>query len=263
MSYKLVAIDLDGTLLDDRCQISEYTKRVLLNLKEEGVKIILASGRPYQSMLQFAKELDLNTPLIVNNGALIKQPDENIISQEFIPSSIAERLLSYARREDLHISFYFPDRICVADITEKADVHIKEEKVDPQPVGDLAETLNGNLINILFNVDSYRIEKVVIDLKERFADELSIAQTTDNYIDIMAANVTKGAALEDLMDQYHLNSTQVLTFGNNYNDLSMLELADCGVAMDNAPDEVKQSADRIAKDNNQDGVALILEELFF
>ncbi|AGB41734.1 HAD-superfamily hydrolase, subfamily IIB [Halobacteroides halobius DSM 5150] len=259
---KVVAIDLDGTLLNDKGEITEYTKEVLLRLKEKGIKIILASGRPYQSMLNFAQELNLDMPLISNNGALVKRPDGKILAQEFISDKLALEVLAYANQEGLHLSFYFPESICVEKITKKVDVHIKEEGVVPKAVGDLRETLEQNLINILFNIKQVEMDKVVTDLKEEFASSLSIAQTADNYIDIMACGVSKGSALEKLLPKYQLDTAKLISFGNNYNDLSMLELADCGVAMANAPKAIKDKADKVAKDNDQDGVAIMLEKIF-
>ncbi|GAB6138279.1 hypothetical protein JCM15060_14680 [Halanaerobaculum tunisiense] len=179
-------------------------------------------------MLKFAIELDLMTPLISNNGVLVKKPNQEMIAQKFIAPEIANRLLEHAQDKELHISFYFPDCICVEEITEKADVHIKEEKVMPKAVGDLAKTLDKDLINVLFNIASDLINQVVADL----------------------------------LDQYQISPQEVISFGNNYNDVTMIELAGCGVAMTNAPAEVKEAADKVAKDNDQAGVAIMLEKIF-
>ncbi|MBM7556294.1 HAD family hydrolase [Halanaerobacter jeridensis] len=260
--YKLVVLDLDGTLLTNDSIISSYSKEILLDLAAQDVKIILASGRPYQSMLAFAKELELNTPLIANNGALIKRPSGEVLAQNFIEVELAEQILNYAKQRDLHISFYFTDQICVEEITDKADVHIEEEKVMPQAVGDLKKRLDEPPINILFNIDKKIMRKTVRDLKKRFGESLSIVQTTENYIDVTGQNVNKGVGLKALLKKYNLSPQDVVSFGNNYNDLDMLELADLGVVTDNAPQEVKEQADMVTVSNEEHGVAKALEKIF-
>ena len=260
--YKLVILDLDGTLLSNDSTISSYSKEILLDLAAQDVKIVLASGRPYQSMLAFAEELKLNTPLIANNGALIKRPSGEVLAQNFIEVELAEQILNYAKQRDLHISFYFSDQICVEEITDKADVHIEEEKVMPQAVGDLKKKLDQAPINILFNLESDLMHQTVEELKEKFGKELSIAQTTSNYIDVTGQNVNKGVGLKTLLEKYNLSAEEVVAFGNNYNDIAMLKTAGLGVVTANAPSEIKEEADMVTASNEEHGVAKALEKIF-
>ena len=259
--YKLVVLDLDGTLLNNDSKISSYSKKVLLELVAKDIKVVLASGRPYQSMLPFAEELNLKTPLISNNGALIKRPSGETIEEKFIDTEYAKDIVDYAKNRGLHVSVYFPDQICVERITKRADVHIKEEKVRPQAVGNLKQELDRAPINILFNIDENLMLKTIRDLDKQFGSDVSIAQTSDNYIDIMGQNVNKGLGVKFLLKEYNLNLEEVIAFGNNYNDLEMIELAGCGVVTDNAPAEIKDEADRVTTSNQEDGVAKVLAEL--
>lgn len=260
--YKLVVLDLDGTLLNDNALISNYNKELLFDLAAQDVKIILASGRPYQSMLKFAEELKLDTPLVANNGALIKRPKGEVVAQQGIELDLAEEIIDYANKRNLHISFYFADRICVEEINDKADVHIEEEKVMPQAVGDLRGVLKEEPINILFNLEPEKMKQTVKELEDKFGQQVSIAQTTSNYIDVTGQNVNKGTGVERLLDKYNLSASEVAAFGNNYNDLAMLKLADLGVVTANAPQEIKEKADMVTKSNEEDGVAKALEEIF-
>ena len=260
--YKLVVLDLDGTLLNEQSMISKYNKKILFDLAAQDVKIILASGRPYQSMLKFAEELELNSPLIANNGALIKRPRGEIVAQQGIETSLAEEIIDYANKFDLHISFYFPNQICVEEINDKADVHIEEEKVMPQAVGDLKETLEQPPINILFNLERERMQQTVMKLEEKFGEQVSIAQTTSNYIDVTGQNVNKGTGLEILLKKYNISTAEVVAFGNNYNDLALLKMAGLGVVTANAPQDIKEESDMETLSNEEHGVGKALEELF-
>ncbi len=260
--YKLVALDMDGTLLNDKHQISKYTKEVLLKLYNKGVKIVLASGRPYQSMNLFVEELGIEIPLIATNGSLVKSSAGEIISQETIDLNATCRLLDHAKINGLYTSLYFHDSICVEKITEKTDVHFKIERVEPKLVDDLSQVLDREPINILFSIDNDVMEETIIKLESDFSDSVCVVQSSERHIDIMGKDITKGFGLHKLLEEYGLEAKDVVAFGNNFNDVAMLEEAGCGIAMANSATGVKEKADMIAGNNNEDGVAVMLEEIF-
>ena len=260
--YKLIALDMDGTLLNNEHKLTRYTKEILLKIYNKGIKIVLASGRPYQSMNLFVKELGFEIPLIATNGSLVKSSTGEIIAQETIPTDDVYQLLNYTKENDIYTSLYFHDSICIDRITEKSDVHFKIEMVEPRVVGDLNTVLDREPINILLSINEESMKGIITELEEGFSKRLCVVQSSDSHIDIMAKDITKGFGLHKLLEKYGLETEDVIAFGNNFNDLAMLEEAGCGVAMANAPQGVKERADKIAGDNNEDAVAIMLEEIF-
>ncbi|MFW6270581.1 MAG: Cof-type HAD-IIB family hydrolase [Bacillota bacterium] len=259
--YKLVALDVDGTLLNEKHQISKRSKKVIKKLIDSGVKIVLASGRPYLSLIKIAEELKLSTPLISNNGALVKFQNGEIILYKYISAENAKALLAYARKKELYTTFYFPERLCVDKLTKEAKLHLEVEGIKPVEVGDLARVVDQKPIAIHFKEEVEKIEALVKDLKEKFGDCLSVMQSAVSHIDVMHSSVSKGRALEATIKRLNIKAEEVISFGNSFNDLEMLEAAGCGVAVANSPAGVKEKADKITLSNREDGVAVILEDL--
>ena len=261
MNYKLVAIDMDGTLLNDQHKISDKNKEVIYKLANRGVNFILASGRSYQSLHPYTKELDVYLPLITANGALIKSSlDDKVYYKCDISLDKAQEIIDYGIEHDYSLSLYYEDEI--KTIGKRLREQILElEGIKSEVLGKNIN-LNREPIKIIYSSDPERIKKAEEFLINKYRDDLYITRSNDIYLEIMDLDVSKGNALNYMIEKMNISAQEVIAIGNNFNDIAMFDVAGLAVAMENAPQKVKEKSDYVTKDNNQDGVAVLLEDIF-
>jgi Cof subfamily protein (haloacid dehalogenase superfamily) len=264
MTYKMIVLDMDDTLLRDDHTISERTKKALMEAQKQGVKVILASGRPTYGMNQVAKELNLEeygSFILSFNGAKIinMQTKEEHFSST-LPPEMVHRLYELSQTEGVGIHTYVGDWI----ITENEHPFtLKEGEITGLPikkVDSFIEAVSEPVVKVLMVEDPEKLIKVEEKLKNEFADSLSIMRSKPYFLEFLEAGVTKGSSLNALIKTLGIKREEVIAIGDSYNDLAMIEFAGLGVAMGNAPDDIKEIADYVTDSNMNDGVAKVVEE---
>lgn len=258
--FKVVALDLDGTLLNNDCSLSEESKKVIRRLGEKGLDFILASGRPFCSMLPFAEELRIRLPLITTNGALVKSVTGNdYCKKNWIPRELVRTVLDFALARQVGIIIYGEEKTYSfnRDLAEKQR-HI--EQINVEVITEFNP--RSKVLKIVFYGSPETNRELGNALASRFGNQLSITQSHEQYLEVMKKGVSKGQALQEFLTKLGIYREQLIVFGNGLNDLSMFSIAGFSVAMDNSPDELKQEADFVCKSNLEDGVAHTLKLLF-
>jgi Cof subfamily protein (haloacid dehalogenase superfamily) len=258
--YKIVVVDLDGTLLDNEHLISEKTKKVIRGLAGRSVAFILASGRPFCSMLPYAEELQLKLPLIAVNGALIKAvANENFCKTTFIPGKLAEQVINFGREHHGNLTIYGEAENYAFD-RASAQRQLELERIKVKVIDEFNPEIK--VFKIVFYASPEVNREMAQTIRKRFGAQVYITQSDGIYLEIMNQGVSKGNALRHLLAELKISRDEVVVFGNGLNDLSMFSVAGFAVAMGNSPDEVKQKADFVTKSNVEDGVAYALQMLF-
>lgn len=257
MKYKLIALDVDGTLLNDQYVLTEQTKQTIREVHEAGSEIVLCTGRAPASTLPILQELGLEGTMITHNGAATVHADERgqTLVHEFSFSLEAiHPMLDYARREGIHFDVCTPFNMYIERIGEYEKQMYKKFLINPKLVTDVAEL---GLPIVKFTLFS---QPEVLDRVQREWDEqklygdLRMIRSGDLFIDVMSAEANKGNALRALAESLAIDSGEIMAIGNYYNDLEMMAYAGLGIAVDNSPEDVKASANAITASNNEDGV---------
>ena len=261
MKIKLVACDLDGTLLTDELKISRRTAETIRRAQAAGVKFCIATGRMFRSALRFAEELALDTPLIAYNGALLKdvRTGEVYFSQP-MELTAAREVLDFARNNGLYVQKYIDDQLYVEKINEQAASYSYKVRVEAKEQGPDFYRLDTPPDKLLFIVEPARRQAIIEELLGLFAGRASITSSSPRFVEVLNHNVSKGAALCLLARLFSLNPEEVMACGDSHNDLEMLTYAGVSVAMGNAEAPVKSAADFVTAGNEADGVALALEK---
>lgn len=267
MNYKLVVTDMDGTLLNDDHEVSRKNKDALKKVIDSGKHVAIATGRIYTAARVYAKTLELVTPIICCNGAIIKNlEDDTILYGNPIDDDLCRKVIDICYDEDVYFHFYSEDTIIgqvlknkllffsewtktlkeedrlKVDIVEDAMAWIGTDKVYKFSIqDDDQERLNriGRRIRRELNVDAYK--------------------SYYNMLDVMSKGVSKGNAILKLAEIMDINSDEIIAIGDNENDISMMHAAGLGVAMENADEKIKIEANFITDTNNNDGVAKVIE----
>jgi len=258
---KLLAVDLDHTLLNEEHAISRRNKEAITKAMSLGVNVMICTGRMFRSALPFAQALGLKGPLVSYNGALVKDiATGRELYHEPLPADLAKQLLALARREKIHANFYYQDELYFEAWTREAEFYLAQVKVPWQEVGDLESFFPGPPTKLLFVMDEEKVKEMWQRLGQEYQGRLNVTVSESRYLEFLSPKVNKGRALSALMDMWQLQQDEVMAIGDSFNDLEILRTAGLAVAMGNAPDPVKEAADFVTRSNREDGVAVAIEK---
>ena len=265
-SYKIVFCDIDGTLLDSRKRIRTKTKEVIRRLNEKSVPFVLISARMPPSIERIQKRIGCKAPIISYGGALIRDENGKTILDKSLP--LSEAVVVRERIHELFpdvISYTFSNDSWITDKDDgTAALYLEKETTALRPlVGQPEKVLNLDdpVHKILCTGEEIAMDELQMRLSREFP-ECACLKSLPRYLEIMSAEVSKSKAADFLCASLGLTRENAIAFGDNYNDVDMLEFAGLGVAMGNAPDIVKERADMVAPSNDEEGVRKVLEKLF-
>lgn len=264
MTYKMVVLDLDDTLLQDDQTISAKTKLALFAAQESGVKVVLASGRPTFGMLDIAKELRLKefgSFILSFNGAKIIDcsTDEEIFSSTLAPRTVHE-LYDLSSREEVLIHTYIGSEIIAETANPFTDIEGELTGMEIKLVDSFKEAVTEPVVKALMLAEPGKLAEVEKKLQKELEGELSVMRSKPFFLEFTNDGVTKATSLDHLIRQLGIKREEVIAIGDSYNDLAMIEFAGLGVAMGNAPADIKAKADYITDTNMNDGVAKVVEQ---
>ncbi len=260
MQYRLIAIDVDGTLLDDEHRLRPRVRRAIREAADAGAEIVLCTGRSPASTLPLLEELGLQGLVITHNGAaIVESRNLKVLHRTTLSPEAAAPYLAYCRERDLHF-----------DINTVFDVYV-EKDLPPEalevygryflrPIVRKEPVLPDNTIKITV-YGPKEVMDATQDEWARWSYGLLMNRSDRTFIDLQHPEATKGLALKRLAELRGLNRREVLAIGNYYNDIGMLQYAGWGVAVANSPEEVRRAADEVTVSNNEDAVAVVLERL--
>lgn len=259
--YQIVFSDIDGTLLTDRHQVGEYTKRCIQGLVSEGIPFVLVSARMPKSVYAIQKEIGIRGPIAAFSGGLILDMEGRTAYSVGIERKLAievhDRICE--RWGDIACDTYSFDRWITDDIAH-CRVVLEAEITGMVPEQGTIEELipEGEMVHkFLCMGEPEQILDLELHMKKWYPD-LAVGRSTPNYLEIMNGQATKGHVVEMLSEIMGISTEDTIAFGDNFNDMDMLGTAGVGVAMGNAPEDVKQSADMVTKSNNEEGIAWVL-----
>jgi Cof subfamily protein (haloacid dehalogenase superfamily) len=258
---KLVAIDLDGTLLNDKRQIPGETIEAIQMVQRQGVIVTLASGRSFCSVLSYARQLNIEVPLITHCGAYVTDvKEETIVIKKRMDFSKAKKIISLFEEKDYYIKVYCNNMFFVQEATPKTVEFSVNFDIPYTVVGrKQLKTLKETPFRIVLQDEPERIQYAKEQLSQ-WKDVVTVFQDSPRGLEIVDAKVSKGLALRALCQKFDIPTSKVLAIGNEGNDISMLRVAGLGIAMGNASAELKCHADVITKSNLERGVEYALRK---
>lgn len=268
MKYKLIALDLDGTLKNSNNEVSERTKTALMKAQELGAKIVLASGRPTYGLRKESVLLELDKYegfLLSFNGARVSsvKSEETIFEQTLSVEQIRQ---AYDRSKEFNLACLTYDGEYV--VSEDIDDHYVQyeysiNNMAGKKIDSFKDYVKEPVNKVLLTGEPDYVGSILDDFKEPFGDELSIYRSAPFFVEIMAQGIDKAASLDRLVKHMGIKREEVIAFGDGYNDLSMIEYAGMGISMANGVDEVRKKADFVTLSNDEDGIAYALEKFLF
>ncbi len=275
---KAILMDIDGTLTNSKKEIPTRTKETLLRLQKNGVKLILASGRPTSGLMKYAKELEMDEHdglLVSFNGSrVVNAQTQEILFNQTMSVEDGKAVLNHLKKFDkLRPMIDKDDYMYVEDVYD-CDIQIKgytlnviqyESRGNGYKLAeksDLAEFVDYELNKILTFSDPEYLQEHYQEMMEPFKDTLSCMFTGPFYFEYTAKGIDKAKALDVVLPSLGFKRENLIAFGDGQNDQSMIVYAGVGVAMANAVDSLKEVADEMTLSNEEDGIAVTLEKYF-
>ncbi|OAB40223.1 Cof-type HAD-IIB family hydrolase [Paenibacillus antarcticus] len=263
MNYRMIVLDLDDTLLCDDHTISPRTKKALMDAQEAGVKVVLASGRPTFAMTHIAKELELEkygSFILSFNGAQIRNctTNELLFSSTLTPET-AHELYHISKKEEVGIHTYVGDDIVTPANNEYTDI---EAQITGMPIVEEVDFINAiqePVVKVLMVDSPERLVILEKKMQQQLEGKLNVVRSKPFFLEFTEAGVDKGTSLHHLIKKLDIQQDEVIAIGDSYNDLAMIKFAGLGVAMGNAPDDIKEIANYVTDTNMEDGVAKVVE----
>lgn len=286
--YKLIAIDLDGTLLNSYGQVSEKNKNAIQKARNEGAQIVLASGRSTNSVKNIASDLQIENYIICGNGSLIYDLQKNeIIYDKFIDKKKVLQIIKICEENSIYYNIYTENMVIAKTLSNNVLFYHQENASKPenkktkinlvQDIYQYVQQVEGqNVLKItISDSDNIIFNSIIRKLREiKNIDVLDVAHMSRKmiksgtqdvsieyfYTEITNENVDKWYAIEHLMGIMKVKKEEVMAIGDNVNDKIMIQNAGMGIAMGNSAPYVKEVAHEVVANNNEDGVAEAIEK---
>lgn len=266
MTYRLIVSDMDGTLLRSDHTISEYTREVIHDISDRGIDFMLATGRIFGGASHFAKELGLNTPILACNGALIKDMEGKVFSKRPIAPESLVRVFDLLTRNQCYFHFYgeenFYTRKFWDEWTTFYDFNKKLPEKDRFPMIEVPRPSDiipkDQILKVLVHCEGETNRRNLFQQLSEIP-HISITSSWSNSFDICAEQVNKSSAIAQYAVKQGISPAEIVCFGDNCNDMDMLQYAGLSIAVGNSVPELKEIAKIVTETNDQDGVARAIQ----
>ncbi len=271
LKYKLICIDMDGTLLSDKHEVPELNKEMIKEATKQGVKIAITTGRIFTSAKRYSDLIGTDTPIIASNGAYIREKDKDeVIYESNLSKEQFYKILEVIKKYNLNVYFNTCDTMITesvipdnhayktmdADLAEEYKIKFKENA----EFDKVFDEFNGKILKAICIVDQNKeaLNKAKEEMQKY--DDLEVVSSWHNNFEVMPKGTSKGNAVKILAQMLGIDREEVICIGDSENDLSMIKYAGLGVAMGNALDIVKENADYITDTNSEAGVGKVIQK---
>ena len=263
--YKIIALDMDGTLLNDEKKVTDRTKEALKLAREKGVKVVLSSGRPLEGLERYLNELELiddNEYVLSYNGCLVQETkSRDIICERGLKGEDLHYAYNISKELGVNIHAFSPERgLITPKISKYTEVEADINGIDINICDFDKVGSDENIVKIMYIDEPEVLDAAIEKLPKEIYEKYYVAKSTPYFFEIINKNGNKGVGLKALADHLNVSKDEVIAVGDAGNDLAMIEYAGLGVAMGNATDEVKEASSFITKSNKEDGVAYVIEK---
>ena len=261
MQYKLLALDMDGTLLNSEKQISERNLSAVKQAESLGVKVVISTGRPVEAVEKYMEILEPKAPVVAYHGAIIVNPeDKGVLYQKSLRKEDALLIMECGKSLDASQCIWSNGKLYTLDdsyyVRQYAE-HVGADYIIQEEMGVLAKQ---GITKILWNDKPEQTTMNLEKVKKIIKGEIAFTTSSPQFLEFVDWQVSKGNALAFLGKYFDIQASEMIAIGDEMNDESMLKYAGLGVAMENASYTVKSFADYVTLSNNDDGVAHVIEK---
>lgn len=261
MAYKLMAVDVDGTLLDSSSSLTEETKKAIKIGVEKGLIFTISTGRPIQGVEPLIKKLGLDSdlPFITYNGAMVVMgKSREILYEQRLSAEDTLNIISLGEKFGSTVMIWTDNKLYVKKLDERVRKYQEISGVEPILINDIGEIVKNGVTKLLWYDEIERIEEYEKNVGEFLSSNVNYHTSRPMFLEFVDKNASKAIAMEKLGEHYGIKREEMIAVGDGSNDLSMIAYAGLGVAMANAKEIIKEKADYITLSNDENGVAQVI-----
>ena len=263
--YKLLAVDCDGTLLNDNKKIGSKTVELLKQAKNRGLKIVLATSKSFFAVKKYLNELELldgeQYTIAFNSAYVINNDETKCLENSTLSKEAIRKIIDYGRQFDLYMFLYERDRIISSKTCEEYTSKNKHVPFDVIPFDEL-DLDSLNIYKVIMHSENFdEVKRAKDGLDDSFDTLCSYSSSNKGNVEFVTPNSFKEYGLKILSEALNIDSSEMIGFGDNENDLGMFAYVGYKVAMGNSIEDLKKAADYVTLSNNEDGIAIALEML--
>lgn len=267
MSYKMIVLDLDDTLLKNDGTISGKTKKTLKKVQEDGIKVVLASGSPTFAIEPAANALELEKYggyIISYNGArIIECRDKKELYAANITREEVQKLYQMSQEKDAYIQTYIGDNIIASQPNKFTDIEKQITGMEIIVPNDFSSYVQQEVVKVIVLQEPEKLKELEKKWKPLIQNKLYMTISKPFFLEFMNLEVDKGKSILRLGKMLGIDAEEIIAIGDSYNDITMIQAAGLGVAMGNAVEAVKEIANYVTEDNEHDGVATVVEKFIW
>ncbi len=264
MKYKVLVLDIDGTLNNSKKEVSQKTKLALKKAQEKGIIVVLASGRPTCGITHIANEIELEKYggyiLSFNGGKITNCKTNEVIYEKSIPRENVAEIYDISKEYGVNILTYSDDSVISENDDKYLEIECRINKIECTQVESFKASVNYAIPKCLMLGDGDYLAEIEPKVRERLGDGYNVFRSEPFFLEVMPQNIDKAYSLERLLDHLGMTKHDMIACGDGFNDISMISYAGLGVAMANAQPSVKEVANFITLSNDDDGVAHVIEK---
>ena len=245
--FRLAAIDLDGTLLGPDKQISPANRAAVRDLQNAGVRVVLASGRRHENMTRFHQSLGLEGPMVSAQGALVKEVETGaVLHQRYVPADLAVEVVRHGLEEGMSLIYYLDEGIHMSGFDRHTRLYQSRGGDELIDSGKMEHLAGRSPQKIIWLESPERIASTFPSVEARYQGRSDTLVSDPEYLEFMAYGISKAVGLAVVAERYGIDSSEVLSFGDANNDVTMLQWTGLGVAMSQSTPAAKAAANRVA-----------------
>jgi Cof subfamily protein (haloacid dehalogenase superfamily) len=254
--YRLIAIDIDWTLLDNQHQVSERNKQAIKDVINAGKILSLATGRPLQGVTDFIDMIGADMPFIIYNGAMvITSISKKVLYESILAGELASEVVRFGLECGTNVFVYKNGELHVPEMNGMVKRYTSLFEIKPVVVDDMVRLAAQGVTKVLYRDTPELVAELQNAVHPHFKGKMNYFTSQPGLMEFVDLNTSKGAAMQKIGEYYNIPQSEMMAIGDNFNDVEMLRYAGLGVAMGNAPTGVKDAADVVTTTNEEDGVA--------
>jgi len=252
---------MDGTLLNSQGIITEKTKNAIQRAVEKGAIFTICTGRPIQGVDLYNNILNLDSPVMTYNGAMIVMgKSKKILYEQNIEAEDARNILAWGKKFETTIIVWSNNKLFAYELNERVYDYKQLSEVEPILIENEEEIIQNGITKILWYDEVDKINYFQSILRDKLGDGVTYCTSKPTFLEFFDKKVSKAVAMEKIGDYLGIKKDEIIAIGDGFNDLPMIEYAGMGVAMGNAPEEIKRKANYVTLSNDEDGIAYVLDE---
>ena len=263
MKYKLLAVDIDGTLLNSNFELTEATKEAVEKAIDKGIIFTISTGRPVPGVKYLKELLDLKKdfPVITYNGATVVMSESGkVLFNQKLEEKYVNEIEDLCTQNDTHMIVWSDDKLYMTEVNEYTMDYRSILGTDYTVVEDFREVAAGGITKTIWIDEIEKISKLQDKMQHHFKDKLNCHTSRPYLLEFVGKGASKAAGMEEIGKYYGIDRSEMIAAGDGYNDVSMIKYAGLGIVMGNAPDDIKEIGDFVTLSNDEDGLAYAIDK---